>query len=115
MIRYVYVAGPITSSGGEGVIPNIRAGVLTGERLRRDGLVPFIPHTSAIWELVTPLSYEDIMAVDFAWLAKCDAVLRMPGLSRGADREVQEATRLGIPVFYSEADLLAAAFPCPLV
>jgi hypothetical protein len=34
-----------------------------------------------------------------AWLAKCDAVLRITGESPGADREVKEAMRLNIPVY----------------
>jgi hypothetical protein len=38
---------------------------------------------------------------DLNWLAKCDAVLRLPGASSGADREVEYAQKLGIPVFYS--------------
>jgi nucleoside 2-deoxyribosyltransferase len=112
MIKHVYVAGPITRGN---YINNIRAGVLAGERLRAEGLVPFIPHLSALWELIAPMGYEEIMAVDFAWILRCDALLRMPGESPGAEREVAFALANGIPVFYSEADLLAAAFPCPLV
>lgn len=34
-------------------------------------------------------------------LQKCDAVLRIPGNSRGADQDVEIANQLGLPVYYS--------------
>ena len=34
------------------------------------------------------------------WLASCDELVRLPGESAGADREVSEARRLGIPVVF---------------
>jgi len=44
--------------------------------------------------------------MDLEWLAKCDAVLRLPGESKGADIEKDYALSLGIPVFFSIDDLL---------
>lgn len=111
-IKFVYVAGPITK--GDQFV-NCRNGVLAGERLRAEGLCPFVPQLSGLWQMISPVDYEGWMALDFGWIERCDALLRIPGESSGADREVEHATKLGIPVFYSEADLLAAAFPCPLV
>jgi hypothetical protein len=35
----------------------------------------------------------------------CDAILRLPGESAGADEEVKLAKELGKPVFYSIVDL----------
>ena len=52
------------------------------------------------------MSHAEWLAIDFAWVAVSDAVLRLPGESKGADRETAEAERLGIPVFHSVADLL---------
>lgn len=34
-------------------------------------------------------------------LSRCDAVLRIPGTSRGADMDVEHARELGLPVFTS--------------
>lgn len=34
-------------------------------------------------------------------LPKCDAVLRIPGESKGADQDVKIATQLGLKIFYS--------------
>jgi hypothetical protein len=104
-IKYVYVAGPI-SKGDQ--FMNVRNAILVGERLRAAGLVPFVPHLSALWNLIVPVGYEDWMALDFSWIERCDAVLRMDGESSGADREVVFTNELGKPVFYSEEELLTA-------
>ena len=107
---YVYIAGPISRfpAGGSQFL-NIREGVLLGERLRAAGLVPFVPHLSALWEMISPVPYEGWMEQDFAWIERCDALLRMPGESSGADREVAHAEDIGKMVFYNERDLLTWA------
>lgn len=100
---HVYVAGPLTKGGQ---IENVRLAIAAGERLRRAGLIPFVPHLGVFCDLAAPgPTYEDWMTWCLAWLAKCDAVLRLPGESSGADREVVEATRLGLPVFTDVADV----------
>ena len=38
-------------------------------------------------------------------LAKCDAVLRLPGASAGADEDVQIAQARGLPVYYRLEDV----------
>ena len=60
------------------------------------------------WDLTAPFgpdTHQTWLPYDFAWLAKCDALLRLPGESVGADREIEEARRLGIPIFYGIAGL----------
>jgi hypothetical protein len=39
-------------------------------------------------------------------IAKCDAVLRLEGASKGADEDVRLAKELGLTVFYSLAEIL---------
>jgi hypothetical protein len=103
----VYVAGPISRfPAGGSQFDNVREGVLVGERLRAAGLAPLVPHLSALWQMLAPVPYEGWMSLDFAWIERCDALLRMPGDSPGADREVAHAEDIGVPVFYTEADLL---------
>ena len=41
-------------------------------------------------------------------LQHCDAVLRVPGDSRGADQDVAIATGRGIPVYYSLGEIPGA-------
>jgi hypothetical protein len=56
------------------------------------------------------------MELDFGWVRRCDAVLRLPGASSGADREVALAERLGLPVFGSVDEVLTwAATPAALL
>ena len=38
-------------------------------------------------------------------LARCDAVLRLPGDSKGADEDVRLATERGLPVYYRLEDV----------
>lgn len=95
-IPFVYLAGPITSDP----MGNTRRAVAIATKLLRWGFAPFVPHLSVYWEMSAgPIDYEAWLAYDFAVLARCDALIRMHGDSPGADREVAEAGRLGLPVF----------------
>lgn len=100
---HVYVAGPLTKGNWN---DNIRTACQMADELMAYGFWPYVPHLSALWDLVSPHGYEDWMMLDFAWLKKCDAVFRIPGESAGADREVKLAEELGIPVFTSVAAIL---------
>jgi hypothetical protein len=44
-------------------------------------------------------------------LARCDAVLRIPGASRGADQDVARAQALGLPVYFDVEALPTCAEP----
>lgn len=102
---YVYVAGPISVGPYH---RNLASAIAAGERLRKAGLIPFVPHAmSDSWATVYAVTYEEWMDYDFAWVERCDALLRIPGESKGADREVAYANKLNIPVFYEEEKLIA--------
>lgn len=102
-MKYIYVAGPY--SGGDPVI-NTRNAVLEGEALRVYGFVPFIPHLTHLWHLISPRDIDFWYAYDNEWIKKCDALLRLPGESKGADAEVELALKLGIPIFHSIYELV---------
>jgi hypothetical protein len=70
------------------------------------GFIPFIPHLSHFWDKICPRSYQFWCDYGLEWLAVCQAVLRLPGESPGADRECEWAQELGIPVFYNLRELL---------
>ena len=101
----VYIAGPYTATDP---VINTRHAVLAAEYLMEHDarVVPFVPHLSLAWHLISPHSVEWWYAYDLAWLRVCDIVLRLPGASTGADLEVAEAKKLGIPVFTDVAELL---------
>jgi hypothetical protein len=100
---HVYVAGPLTKGDWNG---NIRAACQMADALFDHGFMPFVPHLTSTWDLISHRDYEDWMKLDFAWLQKCDAVFRLQGESPGADREVALAKELDIPVFTSVAAIL---------
>lgn len=100
----VYVAAPYTHPDP---VENTRRAILAGDALLAAGHTPFVPHLNLAWNLVSPKPPATWYALDLAWLAVCEAVLRLPGESFGADVEVSEANRLGIPVYYRVEDVPA--------
>lgn len=104
-IKYVYIAGPY--SNGD-CVRNSHKAMEVWEQLRSLGFIPFCPHWSIIQHLVIPLEYEQWLDFDLEWIRRCDALLRMPGESSGADREVAFASQIGIPVFADVKELIAA-------
>lgn len=61
-------------------------------------VVPLVPHLSLLWQLISPKPYATWLDYDRELLARCDAVLRVPGFSVGATLEAEFALRRGIPV-----------------
>lgn len=99
----VYIAGPYTRPDPE---ENTRLAIRIGDHLLSLGYVPFIPHLTHFWDQQAPRPYEDWLTYDLEWLRTCNAVLRLPGTSSGADRETAEAIRIGIRVFHSIPKLM---------
>lgn len=97
LLPLVYVAAPYTRPDP---VENTHRLILAVSRMADEGLVtPFAPHLTLLWHLVVPRPLEFWYSYDVAVLARCDAVLRMPGESTGADREVAFAESRNIPVF----------------
>lgn len=94
----VYVAGPINSSGIWST--NMKRALDAAHNLMANGHTPFIPHLYILWQLrFDALDEEDILAQDKEWLLQCHAMVRLPGVSKGADMEERWAAEAGIPVF----------------
>lgn len=101
----VYVAGPITHGD---TLRNVHRAEEMGRDLFLAGFAPFVPHFDK--GLLLPENeetYEKLLRWDFAWISVSDAVLRLPGYSPGADRELQFAASLGLPIFYHFKELVA--------
>lgn len=104
MKEKVYVAGPYTHTDP---CVNTNRAVAIGDRLMNKGLTPFVPHLTHFRHTMIPHPYQTWLDYDIEWLKACDAVLRFDGESSGADKEVDIAIKLGIPVFFHENDLFA--------
>jgi len=98
----VYIAGPYTKGD---VAVNVANAIVVADELMTAGYTPYCPHLSHFQHLLEPRPYEDWIALDIEWVRVCDFVLRLPGESAGADGEVIEALKLGIPVVGSIAEL----------
>lgn len=102
----VYISGPVTSSGW--VIHHLRNAIDMAEKVANAGFVPFIPHTAVLWDMIYPGHDYDfwLYTVTLPWVSSCDYLLRLPGESLGADKEVEVAKILNIPVVYHFDKLL---------
>lgn len=99
--KTIYVAGPY-SSDPKG---NTEKACLIAHELREMGHFPFVPHLWLMWDELYPRPYEDWMSIDFHWIKKCDALIRFPGHSPGADREIIYARKLGLEIYHYPEDL----------
>ena len=99
----VYVAGPYTHPDP---CINVRRAVEAAEELVDDGFIPYVPHLTHLWHLISPHNIEFWYEYDLEWLSCCHALLRLEGVSIGADREVNVAKIKSIPVFYSVFDVV---------
>lgn len=97
----IYVAGPYTSDPKG----NVETAISICHVLMDLGFYPYCPHLSHFMHLQRERPYEDWMELDFEWLKVCDGVLRIPGKSSGADREILLAHEKDIPVFWSIPDI----------
>lgn len=102
-VKKVYVAGPYSKGD---VAVNVREAIRVGDVLHTLGFVPYIPHFTHFWHMLFPKPYEQWLEYDNHWIPCCDALLRIPGDSGGADKEADLARSLGIPVFFTVEDLI---------
>ncbi len=103
-MKLVYVAGPYRAKTGWGIEENIQAARRIGAEVARQGAFPVVPHANtAHYDGIN----DDRFWLDgtLAMLRKCDAVVLCDGWQRssGTRGELDEAKRLGLPVFeYSD-------------
>jgi hypothetical protein len=81
-MKFVYVASPYTKGD---VAVNVRNNIEAADRLAVAGFAPFVPLLTHFWHLLFPHPYEFWCKQDMDWLERCDAIVRLPGESSGAD------------------------------
>lgn len=99
----VYIASPYTNGD---VAVNVKVQIDSFAELMDAGFAPFAPLYSHFQHMVHPRDYNKWLELDFEWIPVCDCLLRLPGESAGADKEVQLALSLGKPIFYSIVEVI---------
>jgi len=91
---WLYLSGPMAKQPYIGP----RDAMALGTRLWRAGWHPVIPQLNALWEMsagpLDPVSADGVcgwIEYDMSLLSKCQAIVRLPGVSSGADRETAVA------------------------
>ncbi len=93
----IYVAGPMFSSGQ--VDRNTLDACEVGKKIMDAGHTPFVPHLNLFWDRAFPRHNEESwLQWDFAWLDCCQALVYLPGYSRGTEREIDRAICRGMEV-----------------
>lgn len=100
----VYVAGPLNGSGN--TVENIHNAMKVGQWLMDRGHDPYVPHLSAFMHMASPRPECEWLKLDCVWLVQCEALIRLPGVSPGADHEVDTALFRDIPVYYGLDEFL---------
>lgn len=105
----VYVCGPYRSKTREGLQLNIQSALQVGKLACLKGWAPLIPHANtAPLDGVSPeLDDQFWLDATMELMRRCDAVVLAPGWQRseGVKGELNEADRLGIPIYRSEHEL----------
>lgn len=99
----VYIASPYTIGD---VGQNVSKHLHVADTLIAHGFCPIAPLLFHYLHIIHPRKYEEWMAIDFELLTRCDVVLRLPGESKGVDKEIEVAKELGKPVVTDIPELL---------
>jgi hypothetical protein len=115
-MKRIFISGPITRGDLKHNLAQASAAYLD---LIHRGYAPLCPHLSAFCDgslyIVTQdgsvaaladklpqgTTHKQWVDLCLAWIEVSDAVLRLPGLSTGADQETAHAREKGIPVYSS--------------
>ena len=91
-------AGPLGPYTKPDPVENTHRMIHIADELLSLDVVPVVPHLTMFWHLLRPHPYQHWLAYDLQLMSRCDIVLRVPGDSNGADREVEHAHRWGLPI-----------------
>lgn len=69
------------------------------------GALPFNPLLLSFHFIVHNTPYDDVINLCLGYVERCDAIYRIPGKSKGADREMKHAITRGIPHFHTMESL----------
>ena len=99
----VYISGPITKGDRRA---NFQQAADAHKTLMLAGFAVLNPMLTMRLPGAFVIPHDTWIANDLPWVAVADAILRLPGRSKGADIECEHALIHGIPVFHELRDLL---------
>jgi hypothetical protein len=98
----IYTAGPYSGDTNKEIEKNIEAATLVAAKLWEKGHAVICPHANtAHFEKLCEATYDQYLEGDLKIIARCDALVLLPGWehSKGALREFDYATWLGLPIY----------------
>jgi hypothetical protein len=101
-MKIIYLASPYTIGD---VAANVAVQIDAAHKILDLGHCPVAPLLSHFLHIQRQRPYQDWVNMDLALIPRMDIVLRLPGESRGADKEVQTAQKFNIPVVFSWEEL----------
>jgi len=102
-LLFIYIASPYNIGDK---LTNVKKSLEVANILMDKGFIPYAPLLNHFQDEMFPRPEKDWIEFDLRWLYKCDALLRLPGESKGADEEVRSANKVGTPIFYSIEELV---------
>ena len=100
----IYISGPITKGDRD---VNFQQAADAHKALMTAGYAVLNPMLTMRLPGAFEIPHDTWIANDLPWVAVADAVLRLPGESRGADIECEHALIHGVPVFCDLPSLLS--------
>ena len=102
-MKKIFISGPYTIGD---VAQNVKKAMDVANELINNGFAPYCPHLTHFLHMNNFQPYSKWLEIDLEYMVICDAVLRIPGESYGADNEIAIAQKMGIPVFYEIDELM---------
>ena len=96
MRKRIYIAGPMTKGDR---VKHLATALTVYRTLMQLEFAPFCPQLTFLVDSLIRQPHESWLEADLPWVQAADAILRIPGESKGADMEVDCARRHDIPVF----------------
>lgn len=100
----VYIACPMRQGHWT---DNVIEALDIADDMMNKGYSVIIPILSWFWDMRHPHKFEDWIEMDYGLISISDAVFRIPGLSEGADLEMDYAAREGKNLYYDLSEFYA--------
>jgi hypothetical protein len=99
----VFISSPYTIGD---IAVNVKRQMDCANDLIEMGFIPYVPLLDHFLHMNNPQSYEKWLEMDFEFILRSDCVLRLEGVSAGADLETKFARDHNIPVYYSINEII---------